>query len=298
LAELAVTAESDDVGRKWMLQSEREFRLCLSMNERDDYGYQGLSSLFLNWAKRMKGSDEESEFVTKAEEVISEGLRRVKDRDSLWVVSSEVQKWLKNEPSRISKLRTAVAESKVSIIPRYLLGRAYREDGQPEKALEVLDPIIRTNFNEFRSFVEYVRSMLDLRQSYSKCIAILSQAQMDGITDPAYVGLLGGLLFMEGKTGDATKVFDESAKQGFSSDEKHRIQFRPRDTEDPTQRLRLAGRVVKVKPGYVFIQNEKYPDFISTTTRVGSIILQRETKVTFEATFSAKGPYADNVKLA
>ena len=44
------------------------------MQSRDDYGYQGLASLYLDWAKRVKSEDESSDYVTKCETTISEGL--------------------------------------------------------------------------------------------------------------------------------------------------------------------------------------------------------------------------------
>ena len=52
-------------------------------------------------------------------------------------------------------------------------------------------------------------------EPYSKCAAALSQGQLDGVTDPAYIGLLGGLLFMDGRPDEAAKIFDESMRQGF-----------------------------------------------------------------------------------
>lgn len=299
LADLALTAESEDVGRKWMLQSEHEFRRCILMNAKDDFSYQSLASLYLEWAKKAKSEDESSEYITKCEQAISDGLRSCKYREALWVVSSEVRKWLGNQPSRIEKLRHAVSESTAeSVIPRYLLGRAYRQQGFPEKAMAVLDPVVKSKFDEFRSFVEYVKSMLLLGEPYSKCAAVLSQCRLDGVTDPAYVGLLGGLLFMDGKPDEAAKIFSESLRQGFSYDEKLRIQFRPRDPVDQKAPLRLSGRVTTVKPAYVFVQTDKYPDFISTTTKIGKTILQRDMRVTFQPVFNAKGPYADNVRLA
>jgi tetratricopeptide (TPR) repeat protein len=297
LAELAITAESEDVGRKWLLQSEHEFRHCISKESKDDYSYQSLAMLYLDWAKRVDSEDESADYITKCEQTISEGLRSVRERDSLWVVSSEVKNWLGNQPSRIEKLKKAVSENISSVIPRYLLGRAYRQQGSPEKAMAVLEPVIKTRFDEFRSFVEYVKALLALNEPYSKCIAILSQARLDGVTDPTYVGLLGGLLFMEGQTEDANKIFAESQKQGFSYDEKVRVQFLPRDPSDRTVPLRLLGKVTTVKPTYVFLQTDKYPDFISGTTKVGSTILQRGMEVTFQPVFNAKGAYAENVRL-
>ena len=178
-----------------------------------------------------------------------------------------------------------------------MLGRAYRLEGSAQKTIEILEPVIRTRFDEFRSFVEYVRAMLDLGEPYSKCAAVLSQGQLDGVTDPAYIGLLGGLLFMDGRPDEAAKIFDESMRQGFSYDERIQVQFRPRDPVNKALPLRLSGRVTTVKPTYVFIQNDKYRDFISRTIKVDETILRRGTEVTFQPMFGARGPYADNVRL-
>ena len=179
----------------------------------------------------------------------------------------------------------------------HLLGRAYRQQGSPQKTIEILEPVIKTRFDEFRSFVTYVRAMLDLGEPYSKCVAVLIQCKLDGVTDPAYVGLLGGLLFMEGKTTEAAKVFEESIRQGFTYDEKIQIQFRPRDPANPKTSMRLSGSVVTVKPNYIFIQTERYPNFISTITKSDGIVLQRGMRVTFQPAFNAKGPHADNVRV-
>jgi hypothetical protein len=103
---------------------------------------------------------------------------------------------------------------------------------------------------------------------------------------------------MEGQTDEASKVFEESTKQGFTYDEKIRVQFRPRDPADRNVALRLSGRVATVKPTYIFIQTDRYPNFISGTTKTEKTILQRGMRVTFQPVFNAKGGYADNVRLA
>lgn len=296
LADLAVSAESEDVGRKWMFQSEREFRHCIELNAKDHYGYSGLAQLCLDWAKRVASEEESSEYLTKSEETISEGLRMVRERESLWLVSADVQKFLKNSPERIEKLKKAIAERSAAVIPRYLLGREYRLQGQPRKCMEILEPVIKSRFSEFRSFVEFVRAMLELGEPYSKCIAYLSQAQLDGVTDPRFVGLLGGLLFMEHKVSEAQKIFNESTRQGFTFEEKTKIQFRP-TVPGSKACLQLVGRITSVKPGFLFIQNESYTDFFTTTTRVGNTVLQRGMSVRFEPAFSARGAVADHVKL-
>ena len=52
LAQLARTIESEDVARKRLVQSEEAFRRAISLNPRDEYGYQGLAQLCLDWAKK------------------------------------------------------------------------------------------------------------------------------------------------------------------------------------------------------------------------------------------------------
>ena len=296
LADLAISAESEELGRKWMYQSEREFQRCIEKKSDDHYGYSGLAQLYLDWAKKVQSEEESSNYLTKCEETISEGLRMVRERESLWVVSADVQQFLGNNPGRIEKLKKAVAESSVNTIPRYLLGREYRNQGKPEKCMEILEPVIRTKFSEVRSFVEYVRAMVDVGAPYSKCAAVLSQAQLEGVTDPAFVGLLGGLLYMDGKFGEAREIFAESSKQGFTFEEKTKTQFRP--TNRPLkERLQLVGRVVTVRPGFLFIQTSKYPDIMSRTTRIGKMTLQADTPVRFELKFCARGAFAEHVEL-
>jgi hypothetical protein len=101
---------------------------------------------------------------------------------------------------------------------------------------------------------------------------------------------------MEGDTAEASKLFEESIRQAFSYDEKYRIQFRPSGPGIKAP-LQLRGTVITVKPAYIFIQTEKYPNFISRTTRIDKTILQRGMRVSFEPVFSAKGAYADNVTV-
>jgi hypothetical protein len=84
LADLVISAESEDVGRKWLFQSEREFRHCIEASARDHYGHSGLAQLYLDWAKKVRSEDESSDYLTKSEETISEGLRTVRERESLW----------------------------------------------------------------------------------------------------------------------------------------------------------------------------------------------------------------------
>jgi len=71
LADLAISAESEDVGRKWLFQSEHEFRHCIDKNPRDTYGHSGLAQLYLDWARKVRNEDESSDYLAKCEQTIS-----------------------------------------------------------------------------------------------------------------------------------------------------------------------------------------------------------------------------------
>jgi hypothetical protein len=298
LAELAITEENADVARKWLAQSEREFAHCIAAKESDSYGHSGLASVYLRWSQRPKlSTDEATEYLERAEGVVSQGLRVASERTSLLITSAEIQKELGNQPARLIKLRQAVESNSASVVGRYLLARAYREQGQPGKTMEVLEPIIKTDFKQVRAYLEYTRAMLETGEPVRKCAATLGQCRLDGEADPAFVGLYGGLLFMDGKYGDAKRLWDSAREHNFSYEERMKRQYAPRDPANLTKRVRIGGVIQHVKPGYLLIQPDEGPVVISTMTLVGGVVLNRGQKVTFEPMFSAKGALAENLKI-
>lgn len=214
------------------------------------------------------------------------------------IISAKIQKELGNRPEWLSKLRQAVESNKGSEISRYLLGRAYREEKKPDKAMQVLEPVIRTDFGNVRAYVEYTRAMLDAGEPINKCIATLAQCRLDGELDAAYIGLFGGLLFLENRFADAKKLWDDAKEKNFSYEERKKRQFLPRDPTDRSKPLRLAGIVQIVKPGYLLIQPDSGPLVISTSTVVDGVPLKHAEQVNFEISFSAKGPLAETLKRA
>jgi hypothetical protein len=117
------------------------------------------------------------------------------------------------------------------------------------------------------------------------------------MADPAFVGLYGGLLYMDDKFDEAVKTWEDAIDKGFTYEERYKAQFRPRDPQDRLKPLRLEGSISRVMPGYVMIETASTPVFISTRTMLGSTFLARGMRVSFEPTFSAKGSYADKLLL-
>jgi len=297
LSEQAMTEDNNDVARKWMARSEQEFQYCIAAKEIDSYGHSGLALLYLGWAKKIRQSnDEATEYLEKAEAVIADGLKVVRERASLLIISAEVQQEIGNQPARLSKLRQAVESDSASVIGRYLLARAYHEQGNPKKTVEILEPIIKNDFSQVRSYVEYVRAMLATGEPVKKCAATLSQCRLDGATDPTFIGLYGGLLFIDGSYDAARKVWDDAREQNFTYEERVKRQYDPRDSDG--KRVTFSGVVKAVKPSFIFIQPPDGFDVISSTTVIKGVPVQRGDNVEFNLTFSAKGPFAENLQLS
>lgn len=292
LTDLALEADSPEIGRRRLVQSEDAFRKQLKIYNRDEYAFQGLARLYLGWARRTVNEEDAVTYVAKAEEVISEGLRIVSDRESLWIVSAEVQEFLGDRPQAINILERAVSEaSPGSIVGRYLLARAYRRGGEFQRSVEILKPVIEQNPEEFRSVVVYAQCLHELGEPYPKCIAVLELASSTGFRDPRYVATLGGMNFMHGQFTEAEKIFEESRTRGFSWSESTRIEFVPADASTG-QRLRMEGVIVSVQAGFAFIRAPGYSDFFCSRSKYGNVLMEKGKKVSFAPAFSARGATA------
>ena len=245
----------------------------------------------MGWAKRAQG-EEQSEYLGKAEEIIGQGLRVARERSGLWIVSSEIEKWLGNRPEVITALEKAVVASPGSPIARYLLGRAYRRGGELEKAAKILRGTVENDPNEFRACVEYAQCLADLGEPYLKSIAVLKLGSLYGMKDPRYLATLGGMLFVNGDFSEADQTFAAAKAGGFNFEELTRVEFVPGDPRDRAKTLRLEGVVVKVAPGYAFLRAPGYPDIFCHGSKFGRLLLVKEMRVSFKLAFSARGQLA------
>jgi tetratricopeptide (TPR) repeat protein len=294
LKSLALTAENRQIGIRRLAQSEDSFNYCLSLYDRDEYSYQGLAQLYREWAEDAPTSEEALEYITKAEDIINLGLKKVKSRESLWIESSEIQSYFRDEPSRITALEKAIEDTPGSIIGRYLLGRAYRKQGKYSKSCDILKYVIQ-NFNEeFRCFVEYAIALSAIQKDYKEAIANLRQSNLYGLSDPRYIATLGGMLIMEGKISEGNDVFEEALKQNFNSSEIHKIQYNPWNFENLEEPRRMVGNVIVRKAGYALIESESYPPFLTPGFLFNGLILEKGQRILFEPAFSAKGGLALN----
>ncbi len=297
LADMAMSDENNEMARKRLAHAEREFLFCMSAKESDTYGHSGLARLYLNWARRPKISDDEAtEYLEKAEGVVSEGLKVVSERASLLITSADIQNDLGNQPARLSKLRQAVESDSASPVARYLLARAYRDQGIPLKTMLVLDPLIKNDFKNVRAFVEYARAMLETGETVKKACATLSVCRLDGETDSAFIGLYGGLLYLDSRFVEVQKLWEDARELDFTDEERTRRQYIPRDYATGN-RLKFSGVIVHKKSTFVIVQPDEGPTVISKVTAVSDKVLEKGQKVDFELSFSVRGPLAENLRL-
>lgn len=295
LSKMAFENESMDMARRRLIQSETSYKHALSMNPKDPYCYQGLSQLYLGWAKKSNEKDEFIEYLSKAEQIISDGLKKVSDRDKLWIESANIQEVLGNHPGYIEYLERAIIESPSSIYPRYILGRTYRLDKNYEKAISVLEPIILNHQDEFRSFVEYAISLHKTGKSYDECISILRLSTLYGFSDPRFVSVLGGLYFLNKNYSEAKEVFEKCNIYNFSVIEKNKIQFQPINIKI-NSRYNVNGVVVSVKAGYSYVNSEDFPEpLICPGSKYRGLIMNKGMNVSYDLSFRAAGPIAENI---
>jgi len=294
MMQLAIQAESNDIARRRLIQSETNFRKCITMYQRDEYSYQGLAQLYIAWAKRITvtDSDEAANYISKAEEVINDGLRVVRVRDGLWIESSRIQDMLGNEPSQIRALETAVNVNPGSIIARYLLGRTYRKNDRFNDAIRILDPIIKNHHDECRAFVEYAISLLYIKRPLKEIIQTLRLSTLYGLGDPRYIATLGGLLFIDNQFTEARQVFEETLKKNFTAIELNAIQFVPPDPVNSENEFILKGKVIAIKAGYSMIESVDFPIFLCPGSKYGGLVMEKGLNVHFKLGFTAKGPIA------
>jgi len=294
LTQLAMSVESSDIARRRLFQAEDCFLKAISMYEKDEYSYQSLAHLYLEWAKRIDDQDEIASYIEKAEQTISKGLNVVNEKDSLWVESSYIQKFLGDNPKYLLNLEKAVKDNPNSIIARYLLGRAYRNEGRVDDAIAVLNPVITNHAEEFRASIEYCLALVEKNKSYSEAIAVLRLSSVYGLSDPKYLSILGGFLFLNNEFSAARTVFNETVKRNFNSTELNTIYYKPMCFDNSQYPYTLIGIVVKSFAGYSFIESPGVQQIICPGSKYNGVLMVENLKVSFELAFTAKGPVAIN----
>jgi len=298
LAQMALDEKEQAKGEKFFARSEESFNTCISMNRINDYGYQSLSQLYLDWATKWDDSEIFAKYINRCEEVINEGLKIVAKKESLLLVSSNLAKILSDKPKRIELLNKALAENPSSSICRYLLARnAYNNDINYKEVIRLLEPIIQSRFDEIRSFILYAIAISIRDQSYLGAISILKQADPIAWSDQTFVATIGGMQSLSGNVSDAQRTFENGKKQRFPEEEAREIKYKPINLANPKLDISTTGTVIAAKSGYLLIQSKLYGIFLYISPKVKGLYIKEHTELSFTIAYTAKGGVALNPEI-
>lgn len=292
LHQMVQNSESEEVGKRRLLQSEEAYYTGLRMNSSDEYCYQGLAQLYLAWAKKVKDEEQRTAYINKAEAVINDGLKKVRNKEGLWIESANIDSFIRDNLARIRSLETAVANAPRSIISRYLLAKAYNLNNQYDKSIEILSTLVRENPDEYRPSIEYAYTIIKSGGSVENAIAVLSQSTLYGYSDPLFVATFGGLLFLNKEFTKAEDVFNETQKREFSN--ARIILF------DPESRLgkkvEYVATVRYVGDRYSYISIPGFPDIFCPSSKYHGLILKRDMQVRVTIAFTPLRPVIKTVE--
>lgn len=295
LREMALQALSPELARRRLAQSEDAFEGALRQNIRDEYAYQSLAELYLEWAHKAKASEESVDYLNRAQSVVFRGLQNVRQREGLYLVSAKIAKEIGDAPARLSALRQALAAAPTSAVVRYVLGTALRRDAQFDEALEVLTKGLIDHPDDPYLSLALALTYHESGRDYRESVAVLYIARMRGQRDPEFVATYGGMLVMDGQLGDAEDVWRRANEQNLTFADANRIGFRPHLGMRPA---RLTGRVTHVKANFAFVGVSGMPNFFWPLSRLGASPPKVGEVITFEPGFSARGPVVAEVVAA
>lgn len=301
LAQIAYSAESMDIARKRLIQSEAAFQTGLKLKPNDEYCLHGLASLYFNWAKRLSetDTDESSEYLSKAEKEISEGIKIASYKEHLWILSSHIADYVGDSPNHILSLQKAISSTSGAFLSRYLLGRTYRRKGKYQDALDVLTPAFKSNTDNFRIALECGECYLGLGKTYSEAIALLNIASLHGMKDPRFIAMLSGLYYLNEQYSEADKILSEATKQSFSYEERRTAYFKPPSKQNADIPFSVSGRATRVGKGLAWIEVTGRPRNLPCPgSKWGSMVLLPDMPVECELVFNAEGPLAVNPREA
>lgn len=299
LGELARHEKTISIARKYLAKAISEYEKAKSKDKKDVYSYQSIAKLYFDWSKRRDIENNESEmYVEKAEEEISDGLKAVRNKESLWILSSEIQNYFGHDDERINKLLIALKENPSKVITRYLLARAYRKNGDFPKAIDILKPVIKHHPEEFRVVIEYTKNILFKTGNLNRAISIMHISRIHGLGDARFVAVYGGMLALNGDEEGARDIFKNASTRIKDPQEIHKVHFRGICNDGSGNYMRIKGKVIEKNISYsLVIGKEPYPIYVLPSSKVGNIILENGMEIYFNPVFCAKGPRADNISL-
>jgi hypothetical protein len=292
LQHMAINDENIEIARRYLGQSEDSYLIAMRMNNKDSYCYQGLSSLYLAWAKKTVDDSEKTLYLAKAESIIEDGLQKSTDKEAIWIEASNIDEYIGDMPNQIKALQEAVEAAPLSTLSKYLLAKAYNIQGDYPKGKQILKDIVLDNPGDYKACIEYVKVLLKTGETLQTAIAVLNQSTLFGYSDPRFIAILGGLLFLNKNFTEADSVFNESVRREMFNTQKEMF-----DPEDYGVNSIFAAKVNYIGNGYSYLSIEGYKEVKCYSSKYNGYILTHGMKLTVKLTFSPKNPIANIITL-
>ena len=215
-------------------------------------------------------------------------------RESLYIVMSDVERYLGDEPGRLAALRRALAEAPQSPVALYLLGSVLLAKGNISEAVKVLTEGVRLHSEHPRMAVSCAIAMFRNGAKVEECVAVLNLARNVGASDPYFISVFAGMLVLEGHLSEADAVWTKARQRSFAPAERDRVYFAP---TEPDSAGWIAGRIAHVSPSFAFVKVAGYPDVYCGSKQVGYLALARDQRVEVRVGFSARGPQALELRI-
>ena len=258
LKDMALAADTLTLGRRYLAQSEAELLQVISVNGKDEYGYATLAELYLGWAERDDDESNSLSYATKAQETVQTGLAMARRRESLYIVASKLERFAGDEPRRVEALRQACLENPEGVQAPQMLGRLLMQSGDLDGAEAVLRPAISRAPTNPSLVTVFALTRERQGATYDECVAIMSSATLEGLSDARYTATFGGMLCMAGHTGESEALFERAERLNFSIREKQMKSYWPLPANVSPQ---LEGRVININAGFAFLQVADKPIF-------------------------------------
>jgi hypothetical protein len=292
LQHMAISDDNIEIARRYLGQSEDSYQIAMRMNIKDAYCYQGLSSLYLAWAKKTVDNSEKTLYLAKAENIIEEGLHKATDKEAIWIEASNIDEYIGDMPNQIKALQEAVEAAPLSTLSKYLLAKAYNIQGDFIKGKQILKEIVLDNPEDYKAIIEYVKVLLKTGETLQTAIAVLNQSTLFGFSDPKFIAILGGLLFLNKNFTESDRVFNESVRREMFNTQKEMF-----DPEDYGINSIFTAKVNYIGNGYSYISIEGYKEVKCYSSKYNGHILTHGMKLTIKLTFSPKNPIANIITI-
>jgi tetratricopeptide (TPR) repeat protein len=279
-------ATSREIGRRWLAQAEGAFDHALAMNDRDEYSYQSLADLYLDWAKKSRDDNEAALYLAKAQETLSDGFDKGRELEYLYVMESKIQDHIGNTPGQLDALRQALEDSPSSANVRYILGNALRRAGEFDESADVLHDGLTQHAGDPRLALAYVKTLLKQGHDPAEAVSILAMARVRGLRDPAFTAAYTGLLTLAGQDAEAQDIRNQAQQRSFSSVDRRRAYFVPADYDATSE---FVGSVVGVGQGYAFVRVGGFGDYFLSPGKHADHQPRVGDDLVFEPAFSTRG---------